>query len=93
MVHLSSYTLATGGSRGEESQRETAEGDIVVVDSLQVDKDGSLAVSGTSLVAKGHSLTAGVGGSADEKVGQAPPTSQSQQQVVRKQKKQLRQLR
>ena len=91
MVHLSSYTLATGGSRGEESQRETAEGDIVVVDSLQV--DSSLAVSGTSLVAKGHSLAAGVGGSADEKVSQAPPTSQSQQQVVRKQKKQLRQLR
>ena len=75
--------------------RERAENDTVVADFVQVDFDDSLAVSGVSLASQGRGQkeVEHVGGS-DDKVGQAPLTSESQQlQVIRKQKKQLRQLR
>ena len=73
--------------------KERAENDSVVADFVQVDFGDSLAVSGVSLASQGRGQKGVelVGG--DDKVGHAPPTSESQQQVIRKQKKQLRQLR
>ena len=73
--------------------KETVENDTVVADSLQTDHGDSLTVSGVSLASKGRGQKGVEHGVGDDRVGQAPPTSESQQQVVRKPKKQLRQLR
>lgn len=80
--------LASRGSeRHVHDQATTAsEG---VADSLQLESENSLTISGTSLTAKTQSHVAS---SSDNGVSRAPPTGGSQQ-VIRKQKKQLRQLR
>ena len=86
---------SSGGAQGDHFQVE----DLLVVDSLQLPNEKILAVSGTSLAAGTHSRGHAVEviSSSDDKVshpdqGQAPPTGE-ELQVIRKQKKQLRQLR
>ena len=68
-----------------------------VTDSLEIskEKEVGLTISGTSLVsARSHVLEgAGIISNSNDRGGQAPPTGYDSQQVIRKQKKQLRQLR
>ena len=78
--------------------------DVSVIDSLQLQNEKkSLTVSGTSLTGRTHGQVLGTipyGDGISQTQAQAPPTGQAHvlptgraQQVLRKQKKQLRQLR
>ena len=77
--------------------------DVLMADSLQLQNEKSLTVSGTSLTSRAHSQDLGTvpsGDGASQTQTQAPPTGQAHapptgkvQQVLRKHKKQLRQLR